>query len=165
MKDPVALREDLERMVELEQRDMGGDPDREARAWLGKLAEADRMRSGYQDLAAKGLMTFDELGEKLKTLDDTRAQARRELGALKDRSERVARLKLDKEVLLESHEAVTPEALDSLSPEDRNTFYKLLRLEVLAHPDRSIEVSQGALGVGFVEDEFMEKELVSRYLP
>jgi hypothetical protein len=165
MKDPDALREDLERMVELERRDMGGDPDREARAWLEKLAEADRMRSGYQDLAAKGLMTFDELGEKLKTLDDTRAQARRELDALKDRSERVERLELDKEALLVSYEAITPEALDSLSSEDRNTFYKLLRLEVLAHPDRSIEVSQGALGVGFVEDEFVGKELVSRYLP
>ena len=165
MKDPVALSEDLERMVQLERRDMGGDPDKEARAWLEKLGEADRMRSGYQDLAAKGLMTCDELGEKLRALDETRAEARRELDALKDRFERVEGLERDREVLLESCEAITPEALDSLSPEDRNTFYKLLRLEVLAHPDRSIEVSQGALGVGFVEDEFVEKELGAWYLP
>ena len=165
MKDPAALREDLERMVELERRDMGGDPAREVRAWLEKLGEADRMRSGYQDLAAKGLMTFDELGEKLKAIDETRAAARRELDALKDRSERVERLERDKEALLASYEAVTPEALDSLTPEERNTFYKMLRLRVLAHPDRNIEVSQGALGVGFVGDAFVGQELVSRYRP
>ena len=32
-----------------------GDPDREAKAWLERLAEADRMRAGCQELAAKGL--------------------------------------------------------------------------------------------------------------
>ena len=163
IKDPDTLRADLERMVELERRDLGGDPQREAKAWLEKLTDADRMRSGYQDLAANGLMTFNELGEKLAGLEETSKAARRELDALKGRSERVAQLERDKEALLESYEAVTPEVLDALSPEDRNRFYRMLRLEVRAHPDRRIEVSQGALGVGFIGEEFSCAGLVPRY--
>ena len=33
--------------------------------WLDKLAEADRKRSGFQDMAAEGLINFEELREKL----------------------------------------------------------------------------------------------------
>ena len=42
-----------------------------------------------------------------------------------------------------------PEALDTLTAEERRRIYKMLRLEILAHPDTSLEVS-GAL-VGAVE--------------
>jgi hypothetical protein len=33
---------------------MHGDLEREAKAWLEKLAEADRKQSGFQDMAAEG---------------------------------------------------------------------------------------------------------------
>lgn len=63
-KAPEQLREDLERMVEFERRELRTDPEREA--------EANRVRSGYQDLAAKGLMTPVEPGEKLEGFKETR---------------------------------------------------------------------------------------------
>ena len=36
-----------------ERNGMRGDPDREEKTWLDELAETNRMRSGYQELAAK----------------------------------------------------------------------------------------------------------------
>ena len=65
------LRRGLEAMIEEEERSGRGDPDREARLWHDKLWEAERMRGGYQDLAARGLLTYEELGEKPATLEET----------------------------------------------------------------------------------------------
>lgn len=157
MKSPEQLREDLERMVELEKRELRTDPEREARAWLEKLAEADRMRSGYQDLAAKGLMTPAELEEKLEGLGETRAAAERELEALRSRRDPIERLERDKEEVLNTHARMAPEVLDGLSPEERHQLYRLLRLKVVVNAERDLEVS-GALGTGFVQ-----AETVSRY--
>ena len=61
LTDPERVRAGLEEMIERERNGSRGDPDREARAWAEKLAEADRMRVGYQELAATGLMTLAEL--------------------------------------------------------------------------------------------------------
>lgn len=53
MTSPERLRADLDRMIELERQGfLRGDPDRKAKAWLDKLAEADRIRVGYQEMAA-----------------------------------------------------------------------------------------------------------------
>ena len=37
------------------------DPEREAKAWLEKLAEVDRKRARYQEMAVEELITLDEL--------------------------------------------------------------------------------------------------------
>ena len=60
---------------------MRGDPERDAQIWLRKLEEADRKRAGYQDMAAEGLITFDELRAKLAALEETRETAERETSA------------------------------------------------------------------------------------
>ena len=116
MKDPEQLRDDLERMIVQERTRLHGGPDREAKVWAEKLAEADQMRCGYQDLVAKGLMTFEELEEKLRELEETRKSAERELEALRSRKERIEVLERDKEALLESYAGMAPEALDGLLP-------------------------------------------------
>ena len=105
--EPGRLRRGLEAMIEEEERANRGGPEREAKLWHDKLQEAERMRSGYQDLAAKGLLTYEELGEKLAALEETRATARRELEALKGRRERLEDLKRDRDALLERYANVT----------------------------------------------------------
>jgi hypothetical protein len=45
-----------------------------------------------------------------------------------------------------------PEALEALSTEERHQLYGMLRLRVVANPDRSIEVT-GALVLGFTPTE------------
>jgi hypothetical protein len=92
LTDPEQLREDMERMVELERKNVRGDPEREAKVWLDKLAEADRKRSGFQDMAAEGLITFEELGEKLAGLEEGRTVAEEELKALEAKRSRLEQL-------------------------------------------------------------------------
>jgi hypothetical protein len=95
----------------------------------------------YQDLAARGLLTYEELGEKLTALEETRSVARRELESLKGRSERLENLKRDRDAVLEAYANVTAEALEELSPEERNKLYKILRLRIALRDDGTLEVS------------------------
>ena len=139
--DPDQLRADLERMMELEHEGMRGDPQREAKAWLDKLTEVDQERRGYQRLAAKGRMTNEELDEALAELEETRITAERELEALKSRREHLESLERDKEALLETYVALAPEALGSLTPEERYQIYKMLRLRVVVNLDGTLEIS------------------------
>jgi hypothetical protein len=148
MKDPEQLRADLQRMIELKKNEIThGDPDREARIWAQKIAECDRLRSAYQDQQAAGLMTLEELASKLRSLEETRKTAKRELQALQSQQEHIAGLERRNEALLEQYEAISPEALDALTPEQRHRFYKMIRLEVVANPDGSLEATW--VGDGF----------------
>lgn len=152
--EPGRLRRGLEAMIEEEERAGRGDPDREAKVWHEKLQEAERMRSGYQDLAARGLLTYEELGEKLATLEETRSVARQELESLKGRSERLESLRRDRDAVLEAYANVTVEALEELTPEERNKLYKILKLRVVVRDDGTPEVSGvvcGDLGLAGAE--------------
>ena len=99
---------------------MRGDPEREAKAWLDKLDEADRERRGYQRLAAKGLVSDEELDEALAELEETRATAKRELETLAGRRKRIKRLERENDTLLENYAALVPEKLESLEPAERH---------------------------------------------
>jgi hypothetical protein len=148
MKDPEQLRADLDTMVE-QQRSAGrrGDPEREAKTWLEKLTEVDRKRSAYQDQQAEGLITIDELRSKLSGLEETRKTAQKELEAFRDHQEHIAELEADRDALLESYAEIAPDALDSLTAEQRQRFYALLHIEISLAPDGSFEVR----GVAFPE--------------
>jgi site-specific DNA recombinase len=154
MKDPEQLRGDIDRMIELEKEGPHGDPEREEKVWLEKLAELARMRRGYQEQAAKGYMTFDELGAALSALEETRKSAEHELQIVRNRQERVEQLERDKDALREDCFGIAPEALDSLTPEERHDFYKLVRLRVVIHPNCDLEISwAGGEGLLFSTSE------------
>jgi site-specific DNA recombinase len=141
LKDPERLREGLERMIEEERKGVGGDPEREARMWLEKIADADRKRSGFQDMAAEGLITFDELRAKLADLEETREFVRNELEALEESQARLRDLEQNADALLERCVGTVPEAVDELAPEERHRVYKMLRLVVKVQPEGILEVS------------------------
>jgi hypothetical protein len=143
-----SLREGLDSMIEEQRRSLRGDPTRETRAWLEKLAALDRKRSGYLDLAAEGIMGRDELRSKLAELQEFRQTAERELTAIEERKERLEQMERDRNVLLERYAGVVPESLNALTSEERHQLYKLLRLEVVAYPDKSLEVSGAIVGGG-----------------
>jgi site-specific DNA recombinase len=96
LRDPERIQGGLEAMIEREREGMRGDSDSEAKVWLDKLAEADEERRGYQRLAAKGLMTDEELDNALVELDQTYETARRELEALCYRQDKMVELERDK---------------------------------------------------------------------
>jgi site-specific DNA recombinase len=141
MKDPEQLRDDLDRMIELKRQGRRGDLGKEAKLWADKLAETETKRARYQEMAAENLITFEELRTRLVELDETRKTAERELASLRSHEEYVLGLERDRDALLDSLEAVAPERLDSLTPEQRHQFYKTLRLTVFVQPDGLLEVS------------------------
>ena len=126
-------------MIEQERAGMRGDPDQEASSWLEKISELEQERRGYLRFAAKGHMTDEELDEALADLEETRTTAEEELAALRGRKEALEELERDRDALLESYARMTPEALDSLTPEERRQVYGMLRLKVEVDADGRME--------------------------
>ena len=158
LKDPERIREGLESLVEEERAGMLGDPQRQVKAWLKKLSEMDSKRSRFQDMAAEGLITFEELRSKLEEAEQTRERAEAELEALNRRRENIEELERDKDAMMESYAGMVPEELDDLTSEERHQIYKMLRLQVSVGPDMPPEVS-GAFGG---DPDFCELESSSR---
>jgi len=90
-------------MLEQERNGFRGDPEYEAKVWLEQLADAERKRSSFQDVAAEGLINFDELRTKLATLQETCETARRELAALEECLNHLKDLENEPATLLETY--------------------------------------------------------------
>jgi site-specific DNA recombinase len=128
--DPERVRAGMERMIATERETSKGSPEKEARMWSEKLAEAGRKRSRYQEMAAESLITLGELRERLAELEETCEVVRGELDVLAGRVERAEQLERDLEALLEQTACVRPEDLDDLTGDQRNEIYRMLRLEI-----------------------------------
>jgi len=140
--DPERLRAGLDEMIEAERRRHGSsDPDKEAKVWADKLAEVDRKREAYIDLAADSTITRDELTTKLAALEETRKTARAELDRVRSQATQIEELAHDRDALLERYANMIPEALEELTPEERHRLYNMLRLEVKLYPDGDVEIS------------------------
>jgi site-specific DNA recombinase len=159
--NPETLRAGLDEMIDRERLGTHGNPEEETALWLDRLAEVEHKRASFQDMAAEGLITFDELRIKLAALDETRQTARRELATLEGRSERLRALERDRDALLETYAEIMPETLDALEPEERHCVYKMLRLKTVAFPDGALEVS-GALREGLLVCKDETRRLPSR---
>jgi site-specific DNA recombinase len=138
--DPAELRSDLDRAIELEREGRRGDPEAEAKHWLDKLAEAEEERRGFLRLAAKGLIADEELDEELAQLEETRTVAKNELGILRSHRERIEELERDRDAVLENYTALAPEALDTLTSEERHQLYKMLRLKVFVEKSGDLKI-------------------------
>jgi len=141
MKNPEELRADLDRMIELERSGTRGDPSKDAKLWADKLVEVERKRAKYHEAFAADAVTLPELKAYLAQLDEIRKTAEHELEALRSREEYVRQLEEGRDALLDSLEAQAPEALDSLTPEQRHQWYKLLKLRVDVFAEGSVEIS------------------------
>ena len=145
LMDPERLQAGLERLIEKERAQTHGDPDREAREWADRIVALERKRSGFQDMAAEGLITFDELRVKLAGLEEGLETAQRELETLAQRQQRIERLEEDAEEVMRSYAGMIPENLLTLEPKERHEIYRMLRLRVVAYPDGTL-LASGALG-------------------
>jgi site-specific DNA recombinase len=147
LRDPERLRQGLAEMMQQERAAMRGDPDQQAKRWLEKLSEVDQERRGYLRLAAKGLMTDEDLEESLGELEETRKTAERELESLRERREAIEQLERDRDALLEHYAKMVPKALAQLTGKERHKIYRMLRLEVYKFPNGDTEI-RGLLGEG-----------------
>jgi len=130
LQEPKNISAGMETLLEQERATGPQDAAKEAKAWKQKIAECARKRSAYQDQQATGLMTLEELGSKLQELDDARRLAQAELEALTRRQVHIEELEKNREALLESMAEIVPDALEDLTPQERNKIYRMLRLEV-----------------------------------
>ncbi len=107
-------------MIARERKGQRSDPNQEAflKLWTDKLAEVDHKRARFQEMAAEGLIDFDELRAMLAALEETRETARLELAALEGHQEKLAELERDRDALVESCADLVPEALKALLPEE-----------------------------------------------
>jgi septal ring factor EnvC (AmiA/AmiB activator) len=158
LKHPERLHAGLQEMIERKRDGLREDPDQEAKAWAENLADVDRKRARFQDMAAEGLIHFDELRAKLVALEETRDTAQRELAALEARREQLAELERDRDTLIERYAGIVHEALDALVPEERHRVYNLLKLSVNLSTDRALEVSGSLIEVS----EICKTETISR---
>lgn len=147
LKEPERLRGGLEAMFERERSAAPSDPEAAARLWLAKLAEVDRKRARYQEMAAEDLIGFDELRTRLAELEETRRTAERELRDLQGRQEQIRQLEQDRDALLEHYAGLVPEAMDELEAEERHHVYKMLRVAASVAPNGSLEVSGDVINV------------------
>jgi site-specific DNA recombinase len=147
LKEPERLRAGLDAMIERERRSAHSDPEAETKLWLDKLADVDRKRARYQEMAAEDLIGFDELRARVAKLEETRTVAKRELRAIEHRWERILQLEQDKETLFDNYAGMLPDALDALDTPKRHRVYKMLRVEAAIDGDGSLEVSGDVMSV------------------
>jgi hypothetical protein len=142
LKDPERLKPELEEVADQERAVMHGDPEREIKGWLEKLAEAGQERRGYLRLVAKQRITDDELDEVLVEPEDTCKAAERATSSQKPPRGAGVQPQRAKDTILKSYARITPEALDNLTPEERRGVYHTLRLKVTVHPDGTLDVTR-----------------------
>jgi site-specific DNA recombinase len=149
LSDPEELRADLDRMIEMKTNALRmGDAIREMDTWLDKLAEADRKVAKFQHAYAEAVITLDDLRARLAELEKLRETAHGELERLRHHQEEIAELERDRDALLAHYEGMAPEALDTLTPEERRNLYALLRLEVHLSLDGFLELRGAAFPEG-----------------
>jgi hypothetical protein len=146
--DPGRLERGLNAYLESEKRKDGGDLEEEARVFTNKLAEADRRRAAFQDLAADGLMERGELRAKLNALSRVRTAAEEGLYALEERRRKVRELELSRERVLAHYRDAVPEALEEADGKQRRAVYNTLGVTVWAAKAKEdpIKILFSALG-------------------
>jgi hypothetical protein len=83
----------------------------------------------------EGDITTEQFRAKSAALQEAKEVATVSLETARARRERLEDFERDKEALLEYHARLVPEDLDGLTPEQRQSLYRMMRLKVLAAPD------------------------------
>jgi site-specific DNA recombinase len=153
LKDPQRLRAGLDYMIEEERRgaSLAANPATEMARWLEELSEARRKRARYQDMAAEGLIDFEELRTRLADLEDKRKTAEQELRALRRRTEHLAQLERDRDSLLKNYAGLMPEAIDALGSQERYRVYRMIGMEAHLAADGSFELSGDVMNFSRME--------------
>ncbi len=148
------------------------NPDKEGKTWAQKISTLRQNLFRAQDLAIEGLLSKEELREKVSQIRGDISKAERELEKLKEVSSDIRRLERNREVMLQyditgnlldsyvpevrhsSDEGEPPEELSQgTSMERRHQLYKDLNLKVSvsSEVDIELEIAGKALGVSEFE--------------
>jgi site-specific DNA recombinase len=142
LKDPERLRAGLEEKIRREEEaaSLNRNPEKQIRVWRERIAAGQEKRRRYQEMAAEGLIDFDELRERISELDEEKRLAEEEINALRRQNERLEAMRRDKDTLLARLMELTPEEMDKLSPEQRHWIYRRLGLAVTTRSDDTLDI-------------------------
>ena len=144
LTDPARLTAGLEKMHENEARSSGGaSPDEEEGSWLKRISEVERKEERLLDLRLEGDITTQQFRARSAALHEGKEAATTGLRAARSRRSLREDFERDKEVLLEYHARLVPEGLDGLTPEQRRSLYRMMRLRVLAASDGGLTADWG----------------------
>lgn len=148
-KEAERLRAGLDARIARERESAHGDPGAETKLWLDKLADVDRERARYQEMAAEDLIHFEveELRARIAELEDTRSTAERGLSLPRNRHEQIRQFDKDRETLLEVYVGLVPEALDGLAAPERHRVSKMLGVAAAIGADGSLQLSGDVMSV------------------
>ena len=131
----------LDRHIEEERRRLR-EPEREAETLAGRLVDLDRQRLRLQDAYMQGAFELDELKARLADLEEGREATEEALAAARNRSGRIAELRLFKAHLGE-YAWYTMAELNGFTPERKHREYRRLRLRVEVRPDGELVATWG----------------------
>jgi hypothetical protein len=121
------------------------NPDKDMTTWVGVVEDCDRKRAAYQDQQAAGPMTLDELADKLRALEGTKATAEDHLSNARAGQDRVEELRTTKKAMLEAYTAgIQHDGIRYFSPEMRREIYESLRLGVTVAADGTARIQGNA---------------------
>ena len=147
IRNPAVLRENIQAQADRLKETLRR-PERQIGQWAEQLAAIDRKRAGYQDQAAVGLMTLDELRTRLDELEKQRAAVEGQLDRLQNTQQRLDYLD-DLPGLVEDYLRDLPQLIayptrkrDEDAAEDGLRIYKVTPDTVQPRP----EVDQEAMG-------------------
>ncbi len=130
LTNPARLLAGLEKMQDDEAD--GASAEEEEESWLKQISEIERKKERLLDLYLEGDIATEQFRAKSAVLQEAHEKATVNLEAVRSRRARVEDFERDKEALLEYHARLIPEDLDGLTPEQRQTLYRMMRLRVLA---------------------------------
>lgn len=140
---PQALSRQYDRLLERVREGLRRDPDREMAAYARRVAEVERKRAAFQDMAAEGLIPFGELRAKLTGLDDVRGAAEAEVEKLRGARERLEFLKQERDYVLGELARVSNGAGEDMTPDDKAAQYRGMSLKALADQEGNVELTGG----------------------
>jgi hypothetical protein len=129
LSEPGRVTRDVDAAIAREEANLR-DPGGIAEALAERLDTVAKRRAAYQDQQVAGLMTLDELSERLSALDEEHTALRAELSRAQDARGRVEELKERRALVLSWYGTGLQLGLSYLPPELRRMTYDLLGLQV-----------------------------------
>ncbi len=140
LQDPERVRGNLDEAIARETANIRS-PHTESATWLKVIEDCNRKRSRYQDLAADGLMTREELAEKLRVLDINKAAAEQHLADATSAESRVNELQATKRAILSAYaNGILYDGIRYFTPQMRHDIYDALGLRVTVQTDGTLSV-------------------------
>jgi site-specific DNA recombinase len=129
-RQPEVLLYEFDTIIERQEAALRA-PDAQRRFWAARIVELDDKRRRAQDLAVDGLISPDELSERLSQIASEREEAQRQLEDVENSEQRVRELEAMRQAFTEFTEVVA-EHLDSFQPDFQIEMYRYLDLSFKA---------------------------------